>query len=404
MHCMKKYFLFGSIVIFALILSGCSHISSDESKEEKEVAPNDGEAPPISTLVLEEPFKIGFMGPLTGNEARYGESIKRGVELAKKEARIKNLEVIYEDSKCDGKEAVNAINKLISSDKVSVIIGEVCSGVTLAVAPIAEQQKVVMISPASTSSKMSEFPYLFRTVPSDALQGVFGAKFVYGRKYRKLAILYSNEEYGIGLEKVLKKKFTELGGEVVSSEAVERGATDIRPNIIKIKTATPQVVYVILNSPATAIAALRQIKELEVNAVVIGSERLNNREVLEGAGDSAEGLIVTAVSSGTREFGMRYEKEYGAKPGIFSAQGYDAFIAVVRALETGARSGDEIQKALVNISFTGATGTIDFDEWGDISGNYSTLIVKDASFVPFAGKEAETPEPTEIPGTPASAQ
>lgn len=166
---MKKYVFFAFIIFFAFILSGCSHVSSDDSKGKKEVAPKDGEAPSLSTLVLEEQFKIGFMGPLSGSEARYGESIKRGVELAKKEVGIKNLKILYEDSKCDGKEAVNAINKLISSDKVSVIIGEVCSGVTLAVAPIAEQQKVAMISPASTSSKMSEFPYLFRTVPSDAL-------------------------------------------------------------------------------------------------------------------------------------------------------------------------------------------------------------------------------------------
>ena len=151
--------------------------------------------------------KIGFMAPLTGGAASYGLSIKKGVDLANKETGSK-LQIVYEDSRCSGKDAVNAINKLVSIDKVSAIVCEVCSGATLAAAPIAERNKVVMISSSSTSPNITNAGvYIFRTVPSDALQGDFGAKYVFSKGHRKLAILYSNEEYGMGFTKVLSESF-----------------------------------------------------------------------------------------------------------------------------------------------------------------------------------------------------
>src|SRR3990167_1377079 len=101
-------------------------------------------------------IKIGFMGPLTGDAASYGHGIKRGVDLAFKDSGLENVKIIYEDTKCDGKEAVNAINKLINIDGVVAIVGEVCSGATLAAAPIAEENKVAMVSASSTSAKITD--------------------------------------------------------------------------------------------------------------------------------------------------------------------------------------------------------------------------------------------------------
>ena len=136
-------------------------------------------------------IKIGFMGPLTGDASTYGESIKRGVDLAWKQWRQDNVEIIYEDSKCEAKEAATAANKLISLDHVVAIIGEACSSATLAAAPVANENKVILISPASTSPELTDAgEFVFRTIPSDALQGYFAAKLVYDKGYRKLAVFY----------------------------------------------------------------------------------------------------------------------------------------------------------------------------------------------------------------------
>ena len=360
-----KKLRFMALITSAIVLSLSSLIGCQKSSEvgEKKI------------------IKVGFMGPLTGDAASYGLSIKRGVDMAKKELNIEGIDLIYEDSRCEGKEAVTAINKLIFVDGVSVIIGEVCSGATLASAPIANQNNVVLISAASTSPKISEAGnYIYRTVPSDALQGNFGANLIYKKGHRKLAILYSNEEYGLGFSNVLRDSFKEAQGSVVATETFERGSTDLRTQLTKIKAAEPDTIFLISNSPDAAVAILRQIKELNIDVALYGSEGVKSDAIIKAAGKAAEGLVLTSVSSGTTDFTERHKSEYGETPGPFAAQGYDAFKAVALAIQNGASSGTEIMEELRSIEFDGASGRIKFDENGDILGNYDIYVVKDGVF------------------------
>ncbi len=325
-----------------------------------------------------EIVKLGFMGPLTGDAASYGQSIKKGVDLALKEANFDDVEIIYEDSKCEGKDAVSAINKLVNVDKVIAIVGEVCSGATLAAAPIAESNKVVLISASSTSPRITTSgDYIFRTVPSDAFQGAFGANLIYQKGKKKLAILYSNEEYGVGFKDVLERTFQ---GEIVASEAFDRGATDLRTQITKIKEARPDAIYIISNSPDSAVAALKQIKELRIfGATLYGSEGLKGPEVAETK--EAENLIVTSVTSGTFEFDLKYLDEYDEEPGPFAAQAYDAMSALARTLKKGVSTGEEIKNELYSTTFDGASGRISFDLNGDVSGNYEVYQLKKGEWI-----------------------
>lgn len=328
------------------------------------------------------PVKIGWMGPLTGDAASYGESIKRGVELAHQRINA-NVEVIFEDSQCEGKDAVSAVNKLINTDGVQAIIGEVCSGATLAAMPVASERHVVLISAASTSPKLSEAgDYFFRTVPSDALQGEFGAELVYNKGFRRLAILYSNEEYGLGFNNVLKEKFTARGGQVVRSEAFERTAVDLRTHLTKIKNAQPDAIYLISNSPDSASAALKQITELNLDAALFGSEGLKSPDILAAAGEAAEGLILTTVSAGTTEFTNNHRAAFSSEPGPFAAQGYDAYAALAQALSSGAATGPTIMEKLRAVEFDGVSGHVKFNEHGDVAGSYTVFEVADGQFVP----------------------
>lgn len=331
---------------------------------------------------LNEVVKIGVMMPLTGDVATYGQSVKTAVEYAASQAGLEQVEIIFEDSKCEGKDAANAINKLINIDQVSVVIGELCSGATLAAAPIAEQNQVVLISPASTSPDLTDAgDYIFRTIPSDALQGAFAADLVNAQDARRLAIIYSNDDYGQGFEAVLRQKFSELGGTVVASEAVERGSTDARTQLTKIRAASPDAVYIISNSTAATVAILKQMKEVGiVNIPVLGSEGLRSPDIIEGAGVAAEGLIVSSVSSGTSEFISGYQEVYGSEPGPFAAQAYDAFMIIANAIKSGAATGTEIKDAISGITYEGASGTITFDTNGDVTGGYDVVIVNDGQF------------------------
>lgn len=323
---------------------------------------------------------VGWMGPLSGDAASYGESILKGAKLAFKDEGL-DVKLVTEDSKCDGKEAVSAINKLVSVDKVVVVLGEVCSGATLAAAPIAEQNGVSMISASSTSPEISDAgDYIFRTVPSDALQGAFGAELVAAQGHTKLAVLHGNEDYGIGFKSVLEENFPLEGGEVVAAEAFTRGSVDMRTQLTKIKNSGADSIYIISNSPDSGVAALKQIEELGLEVAVFGSEGLKSDDVLKGAGKAAEGLVLTSVSGGSSSFVARHQQEYNEAPGPFAAQGYDAAKAVALVIKNGAKTAEEIKDALYSVSFGGASGSISFDTDGDVEGNYDVFVVKNGEW------------------------
>lgn len=366
---MRKNRLLGGLAALLLLGAGCS-LPGEKSVTTGSYVPKET-----------GPVKVGVMVPLTGDAASYGTGVKNGIEMAKKDLNATNVELVYEDSKCDGKEAANAINKLVSVDKVAAVIGELCSGASLAAAPVAEQNKVVMVSPASTAPNLSDAgEYIFRVVPSDALQGAFGAKLVADKGFKKLAVLYGNEDYGIGFNKVLGGEFPKTGGTVVAAEAFEKGAVDMRTQVTKVKAANPDAIYIISNSPDSGVAALKQLKQQGVNAVVFGSEGFKSDDIIKGAKGAAEGLMLTTVSGGTADFMSKHQAMYNAAPGPFAAQGYDAMTAVGKAVQGGAATGEAIKNALMGLEFDGVSGKIKFDAKGDVSGNYDVFVVKDGKF------------------------
>jgi branched-chain amino acid transport system substrate-binding protein len=326
------------------------------------------------------PIKIGFMGPLSGDVAEYGLAIKDGVELAKKDMNL-NVEIIYEDTGCEPQKAVTAATKLITVDKVQAIIGETCSGPTLAVAPIANEHKIVLLSASATSPKIVDAgPYVFRVIPSDALQSEFAGKMIYDSGARKIAIIYTNEDYGLGLADGVEANFKKQGGTVVAKEAVERGTVDVRTSVSKIKAAKPDAIFIAMNSFATAAATLRQLKEAGVTVQVYGSEGLKSVDVISGAQGAAEGMILSTVSAGTPEFQTYYKEQYGKSIPAFAAQGYDAMKTIALALEDP-RSKDAFQNSIAAVEFDGASGHIKFDSNGEVGGNYDVFIVQGDEFV-----------------------
>ena len=299
----------------------------------------------FSVLYGQASINIGVMLPLSGDASTYGISARKGAELAYKELGLKKEKVnlVFEDSQCDGKNAVNAINKLINVEKVVAVLGELCSSATLAVAPIAEKNKVVLISPGSTSPKITTAgDYIFRTIPTDARQGVFAANLLKKEKVKRLAVLYPNEDYGKGFNGILTDSFKKIGGKVVASESFERGSTDLRTQLTKIKSKRPKALFLISNSPDAAIAALRQIKELRLKVRLFGSEGLKAKEIASASG--ANGLIITSVTPGTKKFNNAHQKFFGEAAGTFSAQAYDAIASINEAIKKKARTGVAIKK------------------------------------------------------------
>lgn len=345
-----------------------------------------------------EEIKIGAILPLTGDAALYGEALKNGIELAvnqiNDEGGIKgiNISVIYEDDENSPNKGVSGFRKILETEKVPVVIGGAGSSVALAIASIADDQKVVLLSPTATAPALTQAgPYFFRIWPSDNYDGSYMAKFAFENLgFRKVSILYVNNDYGKGIAEVFDGVFKNLGGEILNSENYELSASDCRTQLAKIKGNNPQAIYLPGYYKELSII-LRQMRELNLKVKILSVNSFYDHRLLEIAGDAAEGAIFTypvydpkSNDPIIQEFVQIYQSKYGIEPDAFAVQGYDCVKIIAHAIGEGGYSADGIRKALVQIEdFPAVGGKTTFDESGDVVKELRILSVEKGRFVPL---------------------
>lgn len=348
-------------------------------------------------------IKIGAVLPLTGDIGIYGEKMKNGIELAVEEInkgggiKGKKLNVIYEDDQGDPKGSVSAFKKLITTEKVPVIIGGAISACALSVAPIADKEKVVVFSPAASSPKLTGISkYFFRNWPSDIYEGQTMGKFaVEHLKLNKVATLYVNNDWGVGLFREFKKEFTKRGGSIVAEESFDPGATDFRTQLTKVLKSNPQAIYVV-GYVKELLVLLRQKEEMGIKIQLLSTYGFYDPQILKEVKKSAEGTIFTAPvfdpkspNMVVKTFVEKFNSKYGVEPDIWSAQAYDAINIIALVLQKGARTSSEIRDEISKVKdFEGSSGLTSFDENGDVVKPLRFMMVRKGEFVdyPLKGK------------------
>jgi branched-chain amino acid transport system substrate-binding protein len=324
-------------------------------------------------------IRVGAVLPLTGSAAQWGVPPRDAALLAVEEINArggikgKKIRLEIEDSRCEPAVGVSAAQKILVSGKPAVILGAVCSSVTLAMAPIAEAQKVVLVSPASTSPLITDAgDHVFRVVPTDALRGRLFAEYVYSLGHRRVSTLHINNEGGVGNQKAFAENFQRLGGDIISVDAYPQDARDVRAQLTKIKQQKPEAVLVV-SYPDDTPLVLRQAQELKLGVpLFFQTEALDDPAVIQRAGNAAEGAtyILPAKPEGpaVESFVQKYSEKYGRAPELFAAEGYDVIKLVARFLENSSDySSDALKAGLYTTKgYQGASGTITFDENGDV--------------------------------------
>jgi branched-chain amino acid transport system substrate-binding protein len=338
-----------------------------------------------------EVIKIGAILPLTGSGSVWGQNAQKGINLALEQVNAKEgidgkkIRVILEDSQSVPKQAVNAFRKLIDVEKIQCSIVDMISSNVLAIAPIANEKKVVIISPGASSPDITYAgEYVFRNWPSDALQGEKLARFVWEKGYKKVAILFIQNEFGEGLKKAFSSTFTDLEGEITAAEPFPQGGTDFRAQVVKVKASDPEAVVLFIYPPE-GVKLIRQLREGRVNVQLFATAEIENPLMLKEK--STEGVIYSfpkppeETAKEVREFREAYRKKYGENPGIVSDIAYDAFNLLVKAVKEGGYNGPAIKDALLKIKdYHGASGIITFDENGDVIKPFIFKIIKDGKF------------------------
>lgn len=331
------------------------------------------------------PIKIGFIAPLTGDAATYGIDEKNATVLAVEEIndaggiKGRKLEIVYEDGKCSGKDAVTAAQKLINIDGVKIILGGACSGETLSVAPIAEQNKIILFSAFSSSPDITKAgDYIFRNSPSDLDVAKGYSQFIVNKAgYKNIAILSENTDYADGVRKVFSEEIDRLGGKIVADEIFKQGERDFRTNIARVKTLNPEAIFINPQSGVTGGLVLKQIKDLGVSVPVFSVFVFGGKDALEAAGSASEGLIYfDVVGLMTTEKGKSFADKFTARFGKIGGNDYDTgarydsvYIISDALKKCSSEDTDCIKNYLYSIDwYDGVIGRYKFDSNGDVFG------------------------------------
>lgn len=313
-------------------------------------------------------IKVGVMMAFSGGSSSMGYGAMKGVQLAKKELGIDNIDIVQMDSKCDPKTAADAIKQLIAQ-KVVAIIGEGCSSASLASLPAANNAKIPMISPSASSPVLSiPNDYFFRVVPPDNFQGAFMAQTIYDRGYRNVAVFYTNEPYGSGMNTVFRDKFEALGGKVVATASAEPDVIGLTTQMSMLKAVNPQALFIAPNSVVSATAAMKLAREAGIKAPFFGADIMYDNTIISNNPAVAEGLTISSFPTGSKAFKQALLNEYGKSEQLYAApQAYDIMHILQIATQMGAKTGEEIKDALPRITFDGVSGFKKFDVNGEVS-------------------------------------
>jgi branched-chain amino acid transport system substrate-binding protein len=320
---------------------------------------------------------IGHYASMTGSTAHFGQDTDRGVRLAIEEANAKGgvlgkkLRVVTLDTRGDSAEAASAVNRLIDVEKVTALLGEVASSLSLAGGRVAQRRKIPMISPTSTNPKVTEVgDYIFRVCFIDPFQGKVMATFArQNLKLDKVAILKDvKNDYSIGLAEAFQKSFTAIGGTIVVEQSYSQGDTDFSAQVTAIRGTPAQAIFVPgYYSEVGSIA--RTADRLGLKIPLLGGDGWDSPDLFKIGGDTINGSYFSdhfAPDQSTEQakaFVATFTAKYGTAPSGLGALGYEAAEVLVDAIRrAGKDDPTAIRDAIATTKdFEGVTGKITID-------------------------------------------
>lgn len=344
-----------------------------------------------------ETIKIGGMAPLTGALAIYGVTTTNGAELAVKEINEnggilgKKIEYIMLDTKGDSTEAVMAYNKLVD-EKVTGIIGEITSKPTLAVAEVAVQDNMPLITPTGTQVDITEAgPNVFRVCFTNPYQGkvlAITSKERLGAD--TVAVMLNNSsDYSDGITKAFIEESEKLGMKVMGVEGYSDGDKDFRPQLTKLAAMNPDVVLIPEYYEQAALIAT-QAREVGVKSIFVGSDGWDGiAKTLDKSSYSAiensyftNHFSMEDQSEKIQNFLKDYRETYKEDPSAFSALGYDAIYMMKSAIEkAGTTDKQKVVDALKGIEYDGITGYLTFDDHNNPVKAVTVLKIENGKYI-----------------------
>ena len=349
----------------------------------------------------EETIKIGMSGPLTGGAAVYGLAVQRGAQIAIDEINAlggQQYELLAEDDENDAEKGVNAFNTLLDQG-MQMMLGTVTTTPCIAVSAEAYSERVFMLTPSASSTKVIEGKdNMYQVCFTDPAQGSASAQYIVDNNLAtKVGIIYnSGSDYSTGITQTFEEKAAELGLEVVAKQAfTSDDNTDYSVQVAAMKDAGAELVFLpIYYTPASQI--LKQANAIGYDTTFFGVDGMDGILSLEGFDTSrAEGVMLLTPFSAdaedekTQKFVSTYQDLYGEVPNQFAADAYDGIYALYTACEKAgitaetsyADACDMLIAAFQEITVEGLTGTMTWAATGEVTKTPMAVVIKDGVYV-----------------------
>lgn len=348
-----------------------------------------------TTAASGEVYKIGGMGPLTGDAASYGLSVKQGAEVAINEINAAggvnghNLELVFEDDECDAEKAISAYNKVMD-EKVVAILGAVTSGCSIAVGGESVNDGILQITPSGSAQDCTAGENAFRICFTDPLQGQTMAKYISEQGYKNVAIIYNaGDEYSKGITDAFVAEAANVGITVTAQESFNTGDVDFKTQLTKIKGTDADCIFLPIYYTEVGYIS-EQATTVGVSLPYFGCDGWDGIiNQLNGDTTNIEGatfltpFVATSEEENIKNFVAAYEAAYQATPDQFAADGYDGIYAIKAAIE---KCGDDVTNenlvaAMTEIQVNGLTGDMTFTADGEPNKSAKVAVIENGQYV-----------------------
>jgi branched-chain amino acid transport system substrate-binding protein len=354
----------------------------------------------LGSSVQAATLKIGVAGPLTGDQAAFGEMLKNGATLAVEEWNAKGgvsvggkkmkVDILWGDDRHDPREGVSIAHKFVNSGAVG-IVGHFNSSVSIPASTVYAEEGVVQITPASTNPKLTEqgFSTVFRVCGRDDQQGEVAANYIVDTlKLKRIVILHDKTTYGQGLADETKRFLEKRGVKAVFYSGVVQGDKDYTPVLTAAKQKKPDLVYFGGIHPE-AILLVKQMRErLGMKALFMSGDGIVTDEYYKIAGKSSEGTYLTFTPDQTKLSAAQnviknHRKRFGKEVGAYTIYSYVAMNLILNAIQaTGGTNGAKLSAHLRSKAWNTSLGKLQFNKKGDVlESPYVLWQVKGAKFV-----------------------
>ncbi|MEO8033752.1 MAG: ABC transporter substrate-binding protein [Acidobacteriota bacterium] len=337
-----------AIIAFSLLFASCKPTS--ESRSAKAAVP----------------LRLGVVVAATGPIAAYGEADRRGAELAAAEHHVT---LLIEDDQGRPEQSANAVERLITGEKVVAVMCCDTSGGTLAASPIAEREHTPIMTPTASAPQVTVGKHFtFRVCATDDGEARAAARLARERLGAKRVVILrdTKNDYSVGMAATFAAAFQSAGGSIAGTFDYSEGDSDFRGQLTAAAAEHPDALF-LPGYYGDVSQIVLQARDLGISVPMLGGSGWDSPKLIEIAGKALEGChFVSGVRSASPQFVAAFRKRYGVEPDAANAQAYDVISLLVDAVRRGGRNPQQVRDAIsATRNFQGASGAISIDKDGN---------------------------------------